>query len=154
MQEITNHLQKSNEIEQEIHKIKIEKLDKRAREIDNEENKLIKMQMKDKIIDDKFDKNSKELKNNKIKINLEKKKYQKTDKAFKNGTITSFQLLSKAYELFEGSKIEQKRRLINFVFLNLKLNGQNPDFIIRKSFDMLVNLQGCPYWRSGRDSNP
>jgi len=95
----------------------MEKLDKRAREIDSEENELIKMRMKGRISDEKFDKNSKELEDSRIKINLEKEKYQKADKAFKNATITAFQLLSKAYELFEGSKIEQKRRLINFIFL-------------------------------------
>ncbi len=152
--EITNHLQKSNEIEQEIHKIEMEKLDKRAREIDSEENELIKMRMKGRISDDKFDKNSKELEDGRIKINLEKEKYQKADKAFKNATITAFQLLSKAYELFEGSKIEQKRRLINFVFLNLKLNGEKLEYTLRKPFDLVVNLDGHPSWREGWDSNP
>lgn len=154
MQEITNHLQKSNEIEQEIHKIEMEKLDKRAREIDSEENELIKMRMKGRITDDKFDKNSKELEDSRIKINLEKEKYQNADKAFKHGTITAFQLLSKAYELFEGSKIEQKRRLINFVFLNLKLNGEKLEYTLRKPFDLVVNLDSHPLWRIGRDSNP
>ena len=48
--EITNHLQKSNEIEQEIHKIEMEKVDKRAREIDSEENELIKMRMKLELV--------------------------------------------------------------------------------------------------------
>ena len=151
MQEITNHLQKSNEIEQEIHKIEMEKLDKRAREIDSEENELIKMRMKGRISDDKFDKNSKELEERRVKVNMDKERYQKADKAFKNATITAFQLLSKAYELFEGSKIEQKLRLINFVFLNLKLNGEKLEYTLRKPFDLLVNLDGCPSWRASVD---
>ena len=161
MHEITNHLQKSNEIEQEIHKIEMERLDKRAREIDSEENELIKMRMKGRISDEKFDKNSKELEDGRIKISLEKEKYQNADKAFKHGTITAFQILSKAYELFEGSKIEQKRRLINFVFLNLKLNGeplarrsQKLEYILRSTFNLIVNLDSHPSWRTERDSNP
>ena len=131
MQEITNHLQKSNEIEQEIHKIEMEKLDKRAREIDSEENELIKMRMKGRISDDKFDKNSKELEDSRIKINLEKEKYQKADKAFKHGTITAFQLITNAYKLFEVSKIEQKRKLIEYVFSKRELRGKTLVFTLR-----------------------
>ena len=156
LSDITNHLQKSNEIEKEIHKIEMEKLDKRAREIDEEENELIKMKMRKKgcITDEKFDKNSKELEERRVKVNMDKERYQKADKVFKNTTITAFQLLSKAYELFECSKTDQKRRLINFVFSNLKLNGEKLEYTLRKPFDLMVNLEGCPSWRRGRDLNP
>lgn len=132
---ITNHLQKSNKIEQEIHKIDIEKLYKRTRKIDSKENELIKMSMKGGISDDKFDKSSKELEDNRIKINFKKEKYQKANKSFKNATITAFQLLSKAYELFEGSKINKKRRLIHVLFLKLKLNRDNLEYTLRKPFN-------------------
>lgn len=105
-------------------------------------------------INEKFDKNSNELEDNRIKVNLEKEKYQNAEKAFKHGTITAFQILSKAYELFEVSKIEQKRRLINFIFLNLRLNGEKLEYTLQKPFNLIVNLDSHPSWRAGWDSNP
>ena len=152
--DITKHLQRSNEIEKEIHKIEMEKLNTLALEIDAEENILIKMSMKGRITDEKFDKNSKELEERRVKVNMDKERYQKADKVFKNTTITAFQLLSQAYELFECSKTDQKRRLINFVFSNLKLNGEKLEYTLRKPFDLLVNLEECPSWRTDRDLNP
>ncbi len=124
LNEITSHLDKSNEIEKEIHKIEMEKINSMESEIDAEENELIKMRMKGKITDDKFDLYTKELEQRRIKAKLDREKYQQADKVFKDTAITAFRLISRGYELFEGSKNDQKRRLINFVFFNLKLNGE------------------------------
>jgi len=46
-----------------------------------------------------------------------------------------------AYELFESSKIEQKRKLINYVFSNLELEGVTLRYSLRKPFDLMVD---CP----------
>lgn len=61
--------------------------------------------------------------------------------------ITVFQLLAKVYELFEVSKIEQKRQLIRFVFSKRELYGKTLVFTLRKPFDLVVNLRECPSWR-------
>jgi hypothetical protein len=53
---------------------------------------------------------------------------QKADKSAKTHIITSFQLMTNAYKLFEVSKIEQKRQLIGFVFSELELNGKTVVF--------------------------
>ncbi len=50
---------------------------------------------------------------------------------------------SRAYELFESSKVEQKRQIINFVLKNLKLRGKTLEFELKKPFDVLINLQNC-----------
>jgi len=59
------------------------------------------------------------------------------------------ELASRAYELFEFSKVEQKRQLINFVLSNLKLKGKTLEFEIRKPFDVFINLKNaknCSVW--------
>jgi site-specific DNA recombinase len=48
-------------------------------------------------------------------------------------------LASRAAELFERSKIGQKRELIAFVFSNLRLNGKKLDYSLRSPFDLMVN---------------
>jgi hypothetical protein len=49
-------------------------------------------------------------------------------------------LASTAYELFESSKIEQKRQLINFLLSNLRLRGEKLEYALNKPFDALVNI--------------
>jgi hypothetical protein len=46
---------------------------------------------------------------------------------------------SRAAELFERSKTEQKRELHAFVFSNLRLRGKTLEFLLRSPFDLMVN---------------
>ena len=65
-------------------------------------------------------------------------------------------ICSRAYELFEISKVEQKRQLINFVLSNLQLRGKTLEFELKKPFDVLVNIQNCKNrseWLGREDSN-
>jgi site-specific DNA recombinase len=55
-------------------------------------------------------------------------------------------LASRAAELFERSKIEQKRELIAFVFSNLRLNGKKLDYSLRSPFDLMVNRRDHSSW--------
>jgi site-specific DNA recombinase len=55
-------------------------------------------------------------------------------------------LASRAAELFERSKIEQKRELIAFVFSNLQLSGKKLDFSLRSPFDLMVNRADHSSW--------
>ena len=65
-------------------------------------------------------------------------------------TATQLHLLlniwSRTPELFESSKVEQKRQLINFLLSNLKLRGKNLEFELEKPFDVLVNLGYRSNW--------
>jgi len=54
------------------------------------------------------------------------KNYLKADQNFKLTVNTVLSIASKAYELFKSSNIEQKRKLINYVFSNLELEGVKP----------------------------
>ena len=62
-------------------------------------------------------------------------------------------LISRAYDIFESSGIDRKRRLLNLVFTNFLLDGKNLDYTIRKPFDKFIKK--APYTKKlGRkDSN-
>ena len=55
-------------------------------------------------------------------------------------------LASRAAELFERSKIEQKRELLAFVFSNLRLRGKTLEFSLRSPFDLMVNRADHASW--------
>jgi len=71
------------------------------------------------------------------------KQHIEVDKNYSMTLISLLNICSKAPELFESSKVEQKRQLINFLLSNLKLRGKTLEFELKKPFDVLVNLQSC-----------
>ena len=129
-------------------------LEKTARQIEDRENRLLDVFLQKNITETIFIKKQQELKDEKARINTERELYQTADQKFKDTIVTAFQLISQAYTLFQGSKIEQKRQFINFIFSNLKLNGNKLDFTLREPLNMLVNFKDRPGWRRERDSNP
>ncbi len=50
---------------------------------------------------------------------------------------------SRAAEIFERSKTEQRRELIAFAFSNLRLRGKKLEFSLRSPFDLMVNRASC-----------
>ncbi len=59
-------------------------------------------------------------------------------------TLISF--ASRAVDIFERSKTEQKRQLIGFVFSNLQLKGKRLSFSMRSPFDLMVNRTTYEGW--------
>jgi hypothetical protein len=55
-------------------------------------------------------------------------------------------LASRAAELFERSKPEQKRQLLAFVFSNLRLRGKKLEFSLRSPFDLMVDRASYSSW--------
>ena len=76
------------------------------------------------------------------------------DDQFKDALCKVIGLAAKSYDLFESSKTDEKRGLLGFVFLNLKLEGPTLRYDLRKPFDQLAKLPNNPEWRPLRDSNP
>ena len=82
------------------------------------------------------------------------KNHLKADQNFKLTVNTVLSIASKAYELFESSNIEQKRKLINYVFSNLELEGVTLRYSLKKPFDLMVDCTTYNDWLRRRDSNP
>src|SRR5262245_21384644 len=59
-------------------------------------------------------------------------------------------LASRAAELFERSKPEQKRQLLVFVFSNLRLRGKKLEVSLRSPFDLMVNRASYSSWLAAR----
>ena len=57
-------------------------------------------------------------------------------------------MASRAAELFERSKTEQKRELLAFVFSNLRLRGKKLEFSLRSPFDLMVNRTDHTSWQA------
>ena len=74
-------------------------------------------------------------------LNDKLKSLTEADENYSMTLISLLNICSKAPELFASSKVEQKRQLINFLLSNLKLKGKTLEFVLKKPFDVLVDLQ-------------
>lgn len=153
LEQITKHLQDSHTAEKEYHYHKIEQINKDESKIQEKLNELLDMRLEKSISQDMFEKKSQSLRDELVKFNVEKQIHQNADNNFKNTIATAFTLASKAYDIFESSKITEKRNLIAFMFSNLKLNGEKLVFTLKKPFDLMVNLSQQPTWLPRQDSN-
>ena len=76
------------------------------------------------------------------------------DDAFKDAMLMILSIASEAYDLFKGSTVELKREMVNRVFANLELKGEELRYSLREPFDKMFNLTNRLEWQGQRDSNP
>jgi len=91
-----------------------------------------------RITQDEYDKKATDLKQRQHDLNTELLQHTDADEKFAYTLTTLLNISSRAYELFESSEVEQKRQLINFALSNLKLEGKNLVYTLKKPFDVLV----------------
>jgi site-specific DNA recombinase len=68
------------------------------------------------------------------------------DEGFNQNISTIFEATSKSHELFKSSDIEEKRRIISLLFPNLSMDAEKLVFVVRKPFDMFLNLTDRQEW--------
>src|SRR3984893_3669853 len=76
------------------------------------------------ITQDEYDKKARELKERQAEIATCIDQHQQGDGEYRTTLESLISLASRAAELFERSKTEQKRQLLAFVFSNLRLRGK------------------------------
>ncbi|MEX0999760.1 MAG: hypothetical protein WD000_07360 [Thermodesulfobacteriota bacterium] len=99
-----------------------------------------------RITTDDYDRKCQELKTIQYNINDQIKNHLKADETFKITVNTVLSIAYMAFDLFESSKIEQKRKLINYVFSNLELNGATLRYSLKKPFDLMVDCTTHSEW--------
>jgi len=99
-----------------------------------------------RIPQDEYDKKARELKERQTEIALRIEQHQQGEGDFRTTLESLISLASRAAELFERSKAEQKRQLLAFVFSNLQLRGKKLEFSLRSPFDLMVNRAGYSSW--------
>jgi hypothetical protein len=99
-----------------------------------------------RITGDEYDKKARELKERQTEITLRIEQHQKGESDYRTTLETLISLASRASELFDRSKTEQKRELLAFVFSNLRLRGKTLEFSLRSRFDLMVNRADHSSW--------
>lgn len=140
------HLKESHKAEIDFHHAAIENLEVGNKNIQGKLDRLLDLYLDKSITEDRYYKKKEELEEDLLANNVRLSEHYKGDSDFKNSVSALFSLSSKAYELFNSSNIEQKRKLIGFVFSNLKLNGSKLEYSLNKPFDALANFNNHTEW--------
>lgn len=67
---------------------------------------------------------------------------------------TVLDLAKRAKEIYESSKVDEKRQILNFVFSNLEMKDKKAIITLHEPFDKLVAVSDHPKCRRRWDSNP
>ncbi|MGA9009297.1 MAG: hypothetical protein WB495_21015 [Xanthobacteraceae bacterium] len=133
------HMKAGHEAENQFHREAIDGLRREYDQILERRDTLLDLRLDKSITQNEYDNKARELKGRETEIALRIEHHQKGEGAFRTTLESLISLASRAVELFERSKTEQKRELIAFVFSNLKLREKKLEFSLRSPFDLMVN---------------
>jgi len=143
---LTEHLKASHETEKSYHKEAIKRMQSEYLQINERLNTLLDLRLDKSITKDEYDKKAYDLKQRQLEISIMTANHEKGDGSFKNTVESLFSLASKAYDIFESSKIEQKRQLIAFVFSNLAMRGSTLEYTLKNPFQLMVGNRSYQDW--------
>jgi len=146
LEALTAHLKASHDTEKDFHKRAVESLRKEYDTIQSRLSALLDLRLDRSITKDEYDIKARELKQRQLEISVMTGNHEKGDDSFKTTVEALFSLASKAYDIFESSKIEHKRQLISFVFSNLALKGANLEYSLRNPFHLMAGRRTRQDW--------
>jgi len=144
--DLKERLQASHDAKKEYHNTALREMEKEYISIQDQLDVLLDMRIKRSITQDQYDKKAYDLKQRQHEIDITRKQHTKADEKFAITVSYLLDLSSKAYELFESSKVDQKRELINFVLWNASLNRGKLVYNLKKTFDAIAKANKCQNW--------
>ncbi len=124
----------------------VDEIRKKSDGFDRKLSNLLDLRIADSITQDEYDKKAYKLKQDKEDLKIQLKQLDDADEKFSITVQYLLSLSSRAYEIFQSSKVEQKRQLINFVLSNLSLEGEKLHYELNKPFDAIVKCSERSDW--------
>ncbi|MBY0110020.1 MAG: recombinase family protein [Candidatus Babeliaceae bacterium] len=147
VEEITNTLSEVHQNKMDFHNKQFDKLTKEQRDLTKMMDSLYMDKLRGRITEADYDRFYQSFCEQRDDINSRIGKLQQAEN---NYYITAKHILgitSKAHELFIGSEVEEKRQLIKLVLLNLRIEGENIEYIAQKPFDLILKCSDDQVWR-------
>lgn len=114
---------------------------------------LLDVRLEGSITKDEYDKKSNTLRAEQHNIETRIQKHTTADEEFAITVDYLLDIASRAYELFESTGIDEKRKLLKLVFPNFYLNGSKLEYTIRSPFDMFIKKASYTTALGRKDSN-
>jgi len=150
---LVEELRGLNETEAEFHQKELNRIRTEYDRAQSKVNKLLDLRLEESITKDDYDKKLRELKDHQYRLGIELEEYTKADHEYHIHVSTVLNLSRRMGDVFESSETLEKRAILNFLLQNPTVSGKKLEFTLRKPFDTVLELAGCPNWLRGEDSN-
>lgn len=147
IEKIVDYLKKSFEAEQEFYKQTHENLRKELDQVQNRISRLVDSHLDGKIDGDIYEQKLNEYKKRQQEIISLMATHVDADKASLITVKTVLDLAKRAKEIYESSKVDEKRQILNFLFSNLEMRDKKAILTLRESFEKLVAVSDHPKCR-------
>ncbi len=151
--DIVEYTRRSCATEKAFHKRQVAEMEKEYALLQTRLDKLMDLLLDGTITREDHNAKRESLKNRQLELSNLLRSFTVADGDFRNAVADLLGLSRKAHETFIGSDNAGKRRLINFVFSNLRLNGVTIEYDLRKPFDQFINMTDLKKWSGREDSN-
>ena len=140
------HMKASHEAENQFHRDAIAGPRRKYDQTRDKLAVLLDLRLDKSITQDEYDKKARELKGRQNEIALRIEQHQEGEGDYRTTLESLISVASRAADIFERSKTEQKRELIAFVFSNLRLRGKKLEYSLRSPIDLMVNRADHTSW--------
>ncbi len=141
-------LKATEEAKNKFHDQQVKILLAEQQKIENRQRLIYEDRLDNKISPDFYQRMFEEYDNKKYDVEF---KLNQFSEANTENYITADKILSlcrRAYDIFESSEIEEKRKLVNFLFRNLKLDGKKLQYKLKAPFDSVLSANLHHDWQS------
>ena len=153
LQEIRDYLIKLNQDQHQAYTTSIQSMQQGLKQQDEMLERLLTLYLEGSITQPEYEKRRAQIQKNKQRIATQLTATQDGHTDFQDSLVVLLKTVSKADELFTSSKIEQKRKIITFLFSNLWLDGEDVRYELHAPFDKLLDLAKGKEWWALLDSN-
>ena len=141
-------IRSSSDTEKDYYKEQIKELQTEHTKIKNRMDRLTDLFLDGEFGEEEYREKRKSLEQKRDDIVKKIESNNRSDNNFSECLISTLQLASKAGETFRGSTTEEKRKLINLVFVNLELKAHKLVYTLRPPFDAFVETGKNGEWRT------
>jgi len=146
MEEIIEDINRISKEKRKFEDEQVERIDKRLKELDKELDTLLDFALKKSITQDEYNRKAMELKDEQEKLLYKKNRY--FDASINYGKVVTdlISITSRAWEIFESSKIERKRQLLGMLFSNLEVDDKKLYVELKSPFNLIYELNKSQEW--------
>lgn len=137
----------------DFHNRDLDKLTREQKNITKMMDNLYMDKLKGSITDKEYDRFSVTLREQATDITIRLEQLQEAENNYFVTAKYLLDLTSRAYELFLGSEVEERRQLIKLVLQNLELKGENIACDVLSPFDLILKCSDNQRWLGREDSN-
>ncbi len=154
MDEIIEDINKITKEKRTFEDEQVGRIDKRLKELAIELDTLLDFALKKSITQDEYNKKAMSLKDEQESLQQKKNRY--FDASINYGKVVTdiVSITSRAWEIFESSKIERKRQLLGMLSSNLEVDDKKLYVELKSPFNLIYDLNKTQEWGGRWDLNP